>query len=230
MRLAARLLCGPREHAATENPTSQGALLRCWDALASGARIRHVARWALLLTAAVQLNGCADSRSPTPPTPPPGSNAGCGLGPVTIDTTGPEPCTTVVPACPSPRPSDARSLVWVVSCSFAGRDADCKTIQMPGCPTSVKLVSLRLANLRRGPDRPCASTAEMTIDARATDDGGVRVLWDAQELDAVTCTAAGAEQEGEMSIPGPCCDRVLDVYFPRNDFTARIEVRTDWQR
>ncbi len=129
-----------------------------------------------------------------------------------------------------PRRSGARSLVWVGSCSFAGRDAGCKTIQMPGCPTSFKLVSLRLANLRRGPDRPCVNAGEMTIDARATDEGGVRVLWDAQELDAVTCRETGTEQEGEFSLPGPCCDRVLDVYFPRNDFTARIEFRTDWQR
>jgi hypothetical protein len=69
----------------------------------------------------------------------------------------------------------------------------------------------------------------MTIDARATEDGGVRLLWDAQEFDTATCAAVGPEQEGALSLSGPCCSRTLDVYFPHGDFNFRVEVRTDWQ-
>jgi hypothetical protein len=70
----------------------------------------------------------------------------------------------------------------------------------------------------------------MTLDVRPTEDGGVHVLWDAQEFDPVTCRATGAEQQGEALLSGPCCDRTLDVHLPRNNLTARVEVRSDWQR
>jgi hypothetical protein len=100
---------------------------------------------------------------------------------------------------------------------------------LPGCPTAAKIVSLTLANLDRGPDRSCPMAGEITIDARATDNGGARLAWDAQEFDATTCAAVGPKQEGEVSVSGPCCNRTLDVYFPKGDVTARLDVRTDWQ-
>lgn len=183
----------------------------------------------LLLAAAVQLVSCGDSRSPTPPTPPNGGNPGCGLGPVPIATTGPEPCTTVVAACPTPRPTGARDLVWVGTCSFTGRDGGCQPIQLPGCPRDTRIVLLRLANLG-GAGRDCAAAGDLTLDARATGDGGVHLLWRAEEFDPVTCRPSGVEQKGDVSLAGPCCGRILDVYLPRNDLTARVDLRSDWQR
>jgi phosphatidylglycerophosphatase C len=189
-------------------------------------------RWKALAGALLMavVMGCGDSRAPTPPTPPPGVDPGCGLGPVPIETGGPEPCTTVVGRCPQTRPHDARSFVWVGTCSFTGRDGACQPIQLPGCPRQAALTHFLLVNPTRGPDRPCPSGGELTIDARTSEEGGARVLWDAQDLDEVTCRHVGAEREGELSVEGPCCRRVLDVYYPRNDFTFRVEIRTDWQR
>lgn len=69
----------------------------------------------------------------------------------------------------------------------------------------------------------------MHIDARATSEGGATLLWDAQEFDPVTCDRIGAEMEGETVLEGPCCSKVIDVYFPVGDFTARTVIRTDWQ-
>lgn len=69
----------------------------------------------------------------------------------------------------------------------------------------------------------------MHIDARATPEGGARVLWDAQEFDPATCSRIGPEMEGEAVLEGPCCSKVIDVYFPVGDFTARTVIRTDWQ-
>jgi hypothetical protein len=183
----------------------------------------------LLLAAAVPLVSCGDSRSPTPPTPPNGGNPGCGLGPLPIVTTGPEPCTTSAPACPTPRPTGARDLVWVGTCSFTGRDGGCQPIQLPGCPSDAKIVSLLLANLG-GAGRSCVGAGDLTLDARTTRDGGVHLLWQAEEVDPVTCRFSGVEQKGEVSLAGPCCGRILDVYLPRNDLTVRIDLRSDWQR
>jgi hypothetical protein len=69
----------------------------------------------------------------------------------------------------------------------------------------------------------------MRVDVRATPDGGARFLWDAQELDPATCKPIGPEMEREQLLEGPCCSRQVDVYFPINDLTARVVVRTDWQ-
>lgn len=119
--------------------------------------------------------------------------------------------------------------MWVATCSFTGRDAECQSIQLPGCPTGTRrVVSLLLANLVAV--GPCVAAGEMTLDARPTENGGVHVLWDAQEFDPITCRATGAEQKGEMSLSGPCCDRSLDVYLPLHNLTARVQVRSDWQR
>lgn len=189
----------------------------------------RVGAYGLVALVAAICVGCGDSRSPTPPSPLSRGLTGCGLGPIPIETGGPEPCLTLSPRCPMPRPGNARSLVWVSTCSFRGRDAGCQGIQLPGCPTATKIVHFGLANLDRSADRPCALSGEMTIDARATEDGSVRLLWDAQEFDTATCASVGPEQEGALSLADPCCSRTLDVYFPHGDFTFRVEVRTDWQ-
>ena len=183
----------------------------------------------LLLAAVVQLGSCGDSPLPTPPTPPNGGNPGCGLGPAPIVTTGPEPCTAVVPACPTPRPTGARDLVWVGTCSFTGRDGGCQPIQLPGCPRDTKIVSILLANLG-GAGRGCVAAGDLTLDARATGDGGVHLLWQLDEFDPVTCTPGAVQQKGDVSLAGPCCGKTFDVYLPRNDLTVRVDFRSDWQR
>lgn len=174
--------------------------------------------------------GCGNSRAPTPPTIPSSGDPGCGLGPVPIAATGPEPCPTVAPACPVPRPANARTLVWVGTCSFGGQGGGCQPIQLPGCPADFKVVHLLLASLERGAAGACLGAGELTLDARATDNGGVHLLWEALEFDPITCTETGATQRGEVSLPGPCCDRHVDVRLPRHDLTIRIDVRSDWQR
>lgn len=156
-------------------------------------------------------------------------DATLGLTPIPIVTTGPEPCFTVAPRCPARRPSAAQTLVWIGTCGFCGRDDGCEPIQLPGCPRDFKFVDLNLVNLNRDESRPCVSGGRMHIDARATPGGGARLLWDAQERDATTCEAVGPEMEGEAVLDGPCCSKVIDVYFPAGHFTTRIVVRTDWQ-
>jgi hypothetical protein len=118
----------------------------------------------------------------------------------------------------------------VGSCSFSGQDGGCQPIQLPGCPADFKVVHLLLASLEGGRGRTCIGAGELTLDARATGDGGVHLLWEALEFDPITCTETGATQTGEVSLPGPCCGRSVDVRLPRNDLTVRIDVRSDWQR
>lgn len=201
-------------------------------AAATGLLAASVRCWRLHLIAAgtvvVILGGvgCGNTTGPTPPSGPP---TGCGLGPISVITTGPEPCLTVAPRCPARRPSTAQTLVWVGTCSFRGQEVGCEPIQLPGCPRDSKIVALRLANLNRDDSRPCPAGGEMHIDARATPDGGARLLWDAREFDPVTCDRIGPEMEGEAVLEGPCCSRTIDVYFPVGDFTARTVIRTDWQ-
>jgi len=185
-------------------------------------------RSALLVAIVISLAGCGDGQGPTPPTVPPPANAGCGLGPVPIATTGPEPCA-IAAGCPMARPSPARTLVWVATWSFRGRDGGCEAIQLPGCPTSTKLVSVTLASLNAGASA-CPIAGELQVDAQATTDGGVHLRWRAEELDPATCRASGDRQEAEATLTGPCCSRTVDVYLPRQDLTARLQVRSDWRR
>jgi len=170
--------------------------------------------------------GCGSSPLPTPPSNLP---TGCALGPMPVVTTGPEACLTVAPRCPARRPVAVQTLVWIGTCSFRGRDAGCEPIQLPGCPRDLKIVELRLVNLNRDDSRPCLIGGELHIDARATAEGGARILWDAQEFDAASCAPIGPEMEGEAVLEGPCCSKTIDVYFPAGDFTARTVIRTDWQ-
>lgn len=190
----------------------------------AGPRLRFIAVGTLVVV--LGGGGCGNSAGPTPPSDLP---RGCGLGTIPVVTTGPDACLTLAPRCPALRPSAAQTLVWVGTCSFRGRDAGCEPIQLPGCPRDFKFVDLRLANLNRDDSHPCVIAAEIHIDARATPDGGARLLWDAQEFDPVTCDRIGAEMEGEAVLEGPCCSKVIDVYFPVGDFTARTVIRTDWQ-
>ena len=181
---------------------------------------------ALAIGLATVSAGCGGSSAPTPPRDLP---RGCALGPIPISTSGPDACTTLSPRCPRPRPPAARTLVWVGTCSSSGRTGACEAIQLPGCPTDSKIAALRLVNLKRNDSRPCPSAGKMRVDVRATPDGGARFLWDAQEPDPATCKPTRPEMEGEQLLEGPCCSRQVDVYFPINDLTARVVVRTDWQ-
>jgi hypothetical protein len=229
MQLSDRLPTGPPDRVAEDRLTRRAPSSSSGAELEPLRRLPRNRALTLLLAAAVHLGSCGDSRSPTPPTPPNGGNSGCGLGPVPIVTTGPEPCTTVVPACPTPRPTGARDLVWIGTCSFIGRDGGCQPIQLPACPRDTRIVSLLLANLG-GAGRGCAAAGELTLDARATGDGDLHLLWRAEEFDPVTCRPSGVEQKGEVSLAGPCCGRILDVYLPRYDQTMRVDLRSDWQR
>jgi hypothetical protein len=86
-----------------------------------------------------------------------------------------------------------------------------------------------LANLG-GAGRGCVAAGDLTLDARATGDGGVHLLWQLDEFDPVTCTPGAVQQKGGVSLAGPCCGKTFDVYLPRNDLTVRVDFRSDWQR
>lgn len=179
-------------------------------------------------TAVVVMAGAGCGTSPlAAPTDP---RSGCGLGPVPIVTMGPEPCTTVAPQCPNPRPQNARTLIWVGTCPFEGRDGSCQPVQLPGCPVDFKIVAMSLAHPNPNIPRPCILAGDVHLDVRATPEGGATILWDALELDPATCKIVGPELSGEATLAGPCCSKGIDIYFPVGDFTFRMLIRTDWQR
>lgn len=168
-------------------------------------------------------------RGDAPPTEPPHPRSGCGSGPVPIVTTGPEPCLTVTPQCPRRRPDDARTIVWVGTCGFAGRQGSCQPIQMPGCPGESKIVFMGLVH-PVVEKQSCVIQADLHIDVRATPSGGATVFTEGFEYDPVSCRRTGPDLHEEAAIAGPCCEKVVDTYFQANDFTLRTVVRTDWQR
>lgn len=184
-------------------------------------------RTAIVAAVVVLPGGCA---SPSPTLGPTDPRSGCGLGPVPVSTVGPEPCFTVTPRCPRQRPESARAVVWVATCSFLGRQGPClrELVQLPGCPGDSKIVAMSL--MHPSPDkRSCVIAADLRLDARATPGGGATVRWEAVEYDPVSCRIVGPELSGEATIMGPCCETVVDTYFPVNDFTHRTVIRTDWQ-
>jgi len=159
-----------------------------------------------------------------------GSTVHSRVGPVPIVTTGPEPCTTVAPQCPNPRPQNARTVIWVGTCAFEGQDGSCQPVQLPGCPVDFKIVAMSLAHPNPNIRRPCIITGDVHLDVRATPEGGATILWEALEFDPTTCRIVGPELRGEATLAGPCCSKIIDIYFPVGDFTFRMLTRTDWQR
>lgn len=88
---------------------------------------------------------------------------------------------------------------------------------------------MTLVNPNRDEANPCISGGDLQIIATATPEGGATILWSAHERDSVTCDFVGPEITGSTTIDGPCCERVIDIYFPAGRFTTRFAIRTDWQ-
>ncbi len=88
---------------------------------------------------------------------------------------------------------------------------------------------MTLVNPNRDAAHPCTAGGELQIVASATTDGGATIRWSAHEWDSVTCAVVGPEIASSTGIDGPCCEKVIDIYFPAGKFTARFAIRTDWQ-
>jgi len=88
---------------------------------------------------------------------------------------------------------------------------------------------MTLVNPNRDESRPCVSGGELQIIAGATSDGGATIRWSAHEFDSVTCAVVGPEITGSDAVEGPCCEKMIDIYFPSGQFTMRFLFRTDWE-
>lgn len=158
---------------------------------------------------------------------PPGTTA-CGLGPMSIPTNTPAPCS-IVPACPRVPPAAAKTLIAVSTCSFGADTGSCNPVPAPHCPF-VNEGALRFSLY--DPARPgsiCVADVHVRIEAGIQNQ--TRVLWDAQELDTAPnggCHPVGPEFEGESTIDGPCCQRIVDIPLPLAGRTFRMVVQTDW--
>lgn len=174
--------------------------------------------------------GCAGD-SPVAPEPPEPAN--CRLGPIVGPPNSPGvACAAIAPGCPAARPASAQALIAVSTCGFRFGDSSCVPVQLPDCPRAIiPRVHFRLHNPNT--DFPASTcTADVFARIEATENGGARIEWDAQEL-AVTpgggCEKVGPEYEGVTTIAGPCCQGVVDIPLPKGRFTFRIVIRTDWQ-
>jgi hypothetical protein len=135
----------------------------------------------------------------------------------------------LAPRCPQARPATAQTLITVSTCGFGETETTCVPLRGPGCPYRERVA---LFYLLVDPGRPGSiCTADVHVFIEATTAGGVRLLWEAQELEDadIGCRGIGPEYEGEATVEGPCCERSVDIPLPHARRTFRIVVRTDWQ-
>jgi hypothetical protein len=170
------------------------------------------------------------NESPTGPTRDPGGT--CRLGPIHVVPIPAEGPCNVIPQCPRVRPATAETIIAVSTCGFGANASSCTPVQNPGCPrplTERVRIHFRLAN----PDRPgSVCTADVFVGVEAIGNGGARALWDAQELEDAPgggCRNVGPEYEGEATVVGACCERIIDIPLPAAQRTFRVVIRTDWQ-
>jgi hypothetical protein len=146
-------------------------------------------------------------------------------------TIGGEPCASVAPSCPAPRPNDAQTLIAIQSCAFRRAEGSCEPVPIvPGCPRSSWTLFMTMVNPNRSDAQPCFSGGDLHLFVNATPDGGASVRWEALERDPMTCQFTDLHIQGTASVTGACCERVVDVLFPAGEWIARFVIRTDWQQ
>ncbi len=100
---------------------------------------------------------------------------------------------------------------------------------MASCPSAKGLIlSFAVPNANPGVPPGCAGSVD--IDARPSG-GGATIRWQAIEMDPSDgCRQVGPQMSGAATVQGSCCEEIIDVHFPKGDFTFRFALRTDWQR
>ena len=184
-------------------------------------------RWGLCLALAPSVLSCGGSYGG--PGPQPGDPTNCQLAAISNPTTATPPCPAIAAGCPRQRPSSARTLLQVSSCSFGENSTSCTPVVNPFCPTSNIVYTATLVNPNVGAGDPCVADLRVQVSGTAT--GGATVEWRAQEFrrSGTGCEATGSELSGQGTVTGPCCQTQIDIVFPTLRFTHRLVVRTDWQ-
>ena len=106
----------------------------------------------------------------------------------------------------------------VFTCSFGSGATGCSPVRASEQPREVFDVQFTLVN----PDNPVPGCAgDFYLGVNSSKSG--YLTWHAQEKDANTCAAVGAEMRGEQALDGT--EKTVDATFPQGAFTFRVVVR-----
>ena len=158
-----------------------------------------------------------------------GENLQCGIGPIeSPETTGEPSQTQFQPRCPTTPSENAQPIFALATCSFGKDEKDCTTVPVPenylsGIPGG----HFNLIDPNPGVPPGCAG--ELLMSVLSTSNGGAEIRWEGQEKDPQTCNQIGPDLTGSTTLPCPCCQRIVDIHYPEQDFTFRVLVQMDWQ-
>jgi len=192
------------------------------------------------------LAACGESATPTPmptPTATPAptatsvpdkgddsaDNLQCGIGPIEApETTGEPSQSPFQPRCPAAPSENAQPIFALATCGFGKDEKECTPIPVPESPApEIPGVHFNLVNPNPGVPVGCAG--ELLMSVLSTGNGGAEIRWEGQEKDPQTCNQIGPDLTGSSELPGPCCQRFVDIHYPEQDFTFRVLVQMDWQ-
>ena len=166
------------------------------------------------------------------PTPDKGEdtsgNLMCGIGPVEPrGATGEDSETQLQPRCPMTPSENAQPIFALATCSFGKDEKECIPIPVQTALSGMPGLHFNLINPNSGIPPGCAG--ELFISVLSTSNGGAEIRWEGQEKDPQTCDQTGPDITGSTELPGPCCQRFVDIHYPEQDFTFRVLVQMDWQ-
>lgn len=188
---------------------------------------RHACLWvrSVLLACALTVT-IACGGSPLFPGKPPVVE-GCGLDAVGFNPADPT-CTINAPQCPRLRPATAQTIIAVSTCGFGEGETSCPPVLL-NCPYKQPVVLQFLVVNSLDNALVCPSFVDAAIDP--TPEGG-EVHWSVQERQAAFgggCQFVGEPYEGQATVQGICCEKIVDIPLRHWRRTFRLVARSDWQ-